>query len=151
MKMKVQGFRELDRALGEFSKVTGVNILRRAAVEALEPMRERAAALAPDDPATTQNDLKDNIAVGTRSRSRRAGRKINQVEAYMGPDADVPFVVSKGVYQEFGTRDHPPQSFMRPAWDGGKMQLIDDVRDRLATQVEKARQRAAKKALKRKG
>ena len=52
----------------------------------------------------------------------------------------------QGVWQEFGTVNHSPQPFMRPAWDGGKDKLLDGIADDFWTEIEKAAARQAKKA-----
>ncbi|WP_274875080.1 HK97-gp10 family putative phage morphogenesis protein [Sinorhizobium meliloti] len=41
--------------------------------------------------------------------------------------------------QEFGTSRHGPQPFARPAWDAGKNQVLDTIKDELAVQITKAR------------
>ena len=51
----------------------------------------------------------------------------------------------QGSLQEFGTKNHGPQPFMRPAWDAGKDQALDDVKTALGAEIEKAAQRAARK------
>lgn len=48
--------------------------------------------------------------------------------------------------QEFGTSRHGPQPFARPAWDAGKNQVLDTIKDELAVQITKAAQRLARKA-----
>jgi len=65
VKIKVEGLRELDAALGalaaEYGKTAGKAVLRRVADKALQPMAETARQLAPDDPATVGKDLKASI------------------------------------------------------------------------------------------
>ncbi|MBP7704198.1 MAG: hypothetical protein KA105_02795 [Caulobacter sp.] len=142
--IKVEGLADLDRALGELPKATALNVLRRVGVAALEPMRAEAARLAPDDPATSATDLKDNIVVTSR-RPRGRGRKESSVEVFMGPDASVPFVARKGVQQEFGNVNHGPQPFMRPSYEAEKRPTVTRVAESLGEEIEKARVRAAKR------
>src|SRR5690606_26025660 len=104
--------RELDAALGQMPKAAARGILRRAGIKALGPMAEKARQLAPDDPATSGNDLKASIKVGTQlnKRQRKLSRKRDDksfVEVYMGTGDPA------GVQQEFGNVNHGPQSFMR--------------------------------------
>jgi HK97 gp10 family phage protein len=153
--VKVEGLREVDAALGELGKATGRNVMRRVALARLEPMAEEARRLAPDDPNTRGRDLAKSIAVSTRllkvNQSRaaniraRAGRA--EVEAHMGPAGvggkNAP---PQGSLQEFGTKNHPPQPFMRPAWDGGKDALLEGIADDLWAEISKAAARQAKKA-----
>lgn len=140
MRVRVEGLRELDRALGELPKATGRNVLRRTGVKALEPMAEAARTQAPVE----FGDLKDSIAVSTRAPRRH--RRASTVEVYMGPGPH-----PQAITQEFGTFFHPAQPFMRPAWDGGKTELLESVKSDLAEEIGKAAQRLARKAARRGG
>jgi HK97 gp10 family phage protein len=133
--VRVEGLREIDAALGELGKATGRNVMRRAGIEALEPMAEAMRRNAPVE----DGSLKDSIAVTTK-RPKRA-RKTSEVEVYAGPGRH-----PQAIFQEFGTLNHAPQAFVRPAWDGGKLQLLDDVKTKLWEQISKAAARQARKA-----
>lgn len=144
--VRVEGLREIDAALGELGKATGRNVMRRVAIKRLEPMADVARRLAPVDDA----DLRDSIAVSTQLKGyakRLNKRSKSEVEAHMGPagtkSAKAP---PQGSLQEFGTLNHGPQPFMRPAWDGGKDALLDGIKDDFWTEIAKAAQRQAKKA-----
>ena len=149
VKVSVDGLREVDAALGELGKATGRNVMRRVAIARLEPMAEEARRLAPDDPDTDGNDLKTSIAVSTRLGKRQG--KLNrgsksEAEAHMGPAGPGGNVPPQGTQQEFGNKNHPPQPFMRPAWDGGQDALLEGIKDDLWAAIEKAAARQAKKA-----
>ena len=60
-----------------------------------------------------------------------------------GPGGNVP---PQGIQQEFGNRNHGPQPFMRPAWDGGQDALLEGIKDDLWAEIERAAARQAKKA-----
>lgn len=147
MKVKTEGFAELDRALGELGKATGRNVMRRAGVAALEPMAEEARSRAAQN--NWSGDLAASIDVSTKAAgyARRRGRKRNEVEVYMGPagkaGAKAP---PQGSQQEFGNRRHPPQPSMRPAWDAGKDRLLGDLEQSLGDEIMKAAERQARKA-----
>lgn len=144
------GFAELDAALGELKQSTGRAVLRRAGTKALTPMMEHAAALAPDDPKTPPTDLHTSFAISERQKSGRQQKftlSPDSITLYMGP--------TKGGYpealpQEFGWVEHgkhyPGKPYMRPAWDSGAEKLLDDVKDELTHEIEKAAARAAAKA-----
>lgn len=147
--VRVEGLKEIDAALGELGKATGRNVMRRVAVKRLEPMAEKARQLAPDDPATGGNDLKRSIAVSTQlsTKQRKLNRKSkSEAEAHMGPAGPGGKVPPQGIFQEFGTQKHGPQSFMRPVWDGGKDALLDGIKDDLWAEIDKAAARNARKA-----
>lgn len=134
MRVRIEGLRDLDRALGELPKATGRNVLRRVGRAALEPMAEHAAEQAPH----LFGDLRDSVQVSTK-RPRRH-RKASEVEVYMGP-SNVP----QAHLQEFGTQHHGPQPYMRPAWDRGKDGALGAVAGSLAEEIDKAAQRIARK------
>jgi len=147
--VKIDGLRELDRALGSLPKATAKGVLRRVGIKALQPMAEAARQMAPDDPATSGNDLKASITVGgpakLNTRQKRAERKAEGksfVTVYMGT-ADV-----AAVPQEFGTVNHGPQSFMRPAFGQEARGAIDIVAKELGAEIEKTAKRAAARAAK---
>jgi HK97 gp10 family phage protein len=146
--MRVDGLRELDAALGalaaEYGKASGKAVLRRVGIKALQPMAETARSLAPDDPATPDPDLESSITVGTKLNKTQAklARKDQDkalVTVYMGTN-DV-----AGVPQEFGTVNHGPQPFMRPAFDADKEGAVKIVAQELGPEIERTAARLAKR------
>jgi hypothetical protein len=144
------GFADLEQALEQFKPATGVNILRRAARKALEPMRAHAASLAPDDPKTPPLDLHTAIEISEKQKSgRQLGFTIspNSVTMYMGPTREG---YPEALPQEFGWmeggRFHPGQPYMAPAWDAGAERLLEDVATDLANEIDRTAARAAAKA-----
>lgn len=176
VRIKIGGLRELDSALGELSKATARNTLRRVLKRAGQPIADRASELAPDDPATGTPDLHTSIIVspkiknevgkaefaavmksgGTRAEAvsamrdarRAAGGEGSFAEMYIGPDAKQ----FHAHLQEFGTVHHAPQPFMRPAFEEKKGEALDIIKRDLKAEIDKsvtrARARAAKKARK---
>jgi HK97 gp10 family phage protein len=151
MNASVSGLRELDEALGDLTKSAAKGVLRRTGLKALQPVADAARAMAPDDPETGGNDLRNSIGVGTKLSRRQAGlakRAVrmggddNFVEVYAG----VPATAPQGAWQEFGTVNHGPQPFMRSAWDSNKDGVLNTVKTELASEIAKATQRAARKA-----
>ena len=148
--VKLTGFKELEAALEQMSKAVGKGVLRRAGIKALRPVAKVASGMAPDDPATSApKDLKTSIAVSSKVKVGRSALRLTEgksaVEVYMGPTKDG---YPQAILQEFGTIHHPPQAYMRPAWDSGKGKVLDDLKRELWSEVEKAAARAAKKAAK---
>lgn len=133
--VRVEGLREIDDALGKLGKATGRNVLRRVGIARLEPMAEAMRAKAPVD----AGDLKESIAVSTKNPRRN--RKQSMVEVHAGPGRH-----PQGHLREFGGDKHPPQPFVRPAWDGGKDELLDGIGADLWAEISKAAARQAKKA-----
>lgn len=144
---------QLDAALGEFRKATAKNILKRTGIDALEPVADEMRSLAPVQDGGEQ-DLKNSIAVTTKlnNRQKRLNRDPAVVEVYAGPTSPGGENPSPaGTQQEFGNEKHGPQAFARPAWDRQEGQVLERVSDGLAEQIDKATQRAQRRALKVKG
>lgn len=121
-------------------------MLRRVAKAALKPVEDAARSLAPDDPRTASPDLKTSIVTSTRltKRQAKAARKEGKssIEMYTGTKDKA------AVPQEFGTVNHGPQPFMRPAWDSNKDGVLKHVGEQLGSEIEKAAARLAKKRAK---
>ena len=147
-RVRVEGLRELERALAELPKATARNVLRRTITEAAQPLIADAKKLAPDRPGKPPNDLANSITISSRlnkqQRKESRGDPKSFVEMYVGPDVSVPN--AHGHWQEFGTVHHGPQPFMRPAWDANKNVVLHKIKDELGTQITKAAQRLARKA-----
>lgn len=146
--MRVDGLRALDAALGElaaeYGKASGKAVLRRVADKALQPMAETARSLAPDDPATSEHDLKASIVVGGKLNKRQArlARKDENkalVTRYMGTNDPA------GLQQEFGNVNHGPQAFMRPAFDSHAAGAVKIVATELGPEIERTAARLAKR------
>jgi hypothetical protein len=150
VKVSVEGLREVDAALGELGKATGRNVMRRVALVGLERIAEEARRLAPNNPDTGGNDLRESIAVSTKlgGYAKRLNRRSkSEAEAHMGPAGKGGTKAPpQGTQQEFGNQNHGPQPFMRPAWDGGKDALFQGIKEDLWTEISRAAARKAKKA-----
>lgn len=147
-KVSLEGFSDLDKALGEFTKATAKGVLRRVLLKAGQPMADTMKALAPDDPGTGGGDLKSSIGVSTKlsKRQARAHRKIFKndkasAEAFVGPGPD-----PAAWNQEFGNVNHGPQPFARPAWDQHQRETLEMIKSELAAEIEKTAKRMAKRA-----
>jgi len=142
--VRVEGLRELDQALGQLSKATGKNVLRRVGRKALEPVAEKARSLAPVD----EGDLRDSIGVGTklttrqRKLHRRAGDR-STVEVFAGAGG-----LPQATLREFGGDGSPAHPYLRPAWDSLKHRVLVSIKDMLGTEIEKSARRAARRAAK---
>lgn len=145
--MKAQGFRQMSAALGEFSKVTGRNVLRRAGVQAMEPVAGAMEGRAP----RRLGVLQTAIDVGTKTSAGREFRDSDTVEIYAGVSVIGGGMPPEAIQQEFGNENHGPQPYARPGWDAEKGQVLPRLAQSLGTELDKASARARRKALKAKG
>lgn len=173
-RVKVEGLKELDAALGELTKATARNVLRRTLLAAGEPMRAAAERNAPVDTGALQRSIKisskiDNRAGkpeyaatlragGTRAQAAQALRDARRAkgigesfaEVFIGPEKMGKRAGVKSIVQEFGSAKQAPQPYMRPAFDAEAGNVINRVKGDLSREIDKAvtraRARAAKKA-----
>jgi HK97 gp10 family phage protein len=137
--IRVDGLKELDEALQELPKATARNVLLRTLKEQGEPIRADGERNAPKD----KGGLKQSYTVGTKlsRRQKSQNKKESMVEVYIGPGP-----AAKGVQTEFGNAHQAAQPHLRPAFDGNVQRVLAGIRDDLAAQIEKARERLARKA-----
>jgi HK97 gp10 family phage protein len=145
--IKLEGFKELDRALGQLPKATAKNVLKRTLNKAADPIDQDASAAAP----VLTGGLQRSVITGTRlTRSQRTGgasltaggfrsASKNYVEVHVGTS------LSRGLFTEFGTFKDPPQAWFRGAWEQTKGQALDIIKSELGTEIERAAKRYAKK------
>lgn len=107
---------ELARTLLSLSPRLSTQLMNAALREGAEPMRSRAAELAPREPGAP--DLADNIVVSPVRQTAKNGTGVA-----MGPSKGFFY----GFFQEFGTARHGAQPFMRPAFDGTQRQVVGIV------------------------
>lgn len=160
--MRVEGLRELDKALAELPKSAAKATLRRVLKKAGKPIAIKAASLAPVDTANLALSIdyatrKPHDHEGGRQafgRVMRAGGSRDQAiaasraasannafaEAFVGPGRH-----PQAIMQEFGTVHHGPQPFMRPAWDATKGKALQIIIAELAGEIRKAATRLARK------
>lgn len=146
--VKLEGFADLERALNDLTVAAGRGVMRRALIKSAEPLVNLAIALAPDDPRTFEGDLSSSIAVSSKlgAAQRRAHKKMFQndaasVEVFAGAGQQ-----PQAHLQEFGTQQHGPQPFMRPAWLQTQGQVLDGLKKEMKSEIDKATVRAARKA-----
>lgn len=139
--VKFEGGAALDQALGELKESTAKNVLRRTGRAALEPFDAEWRARAPH----FTGHLEKSGGVGSRlTKSQRAEHERESfVEVFAGPGPN-----PQAVQQEFGNINHPPQPFMRPAWEAKKDEVLQSVADNLGAAIAASAKRAAARARK---
>lgn len=150
--LKLSGFKELDKKLGELSKSTGTRVLQRAGMAAMEPMRKRAETLAPDDVKTPAPDLHRGIVISKRANLGRAAADAmesgNRATIYVGPASDLPRY-ARAMVGEFGSYKMAPIPYMRPAFHQTGQQVLDTVAELIGAEIDKVVARAAARFAKR--
>lgn len=136
---KIEGLAELDEALSELPKATARNVLVRVLKAQGQTIKDTGEALAPKD----TGGLKASYTVSQKLSRRQKGlnKKESDVEVYIGPGPS-----AKAIQTEFGNAHQAAQPHLRPAFDGNVGKVLTGIKSELAEQIEKARQRIAKKA-----
>ncbi len=145
-KFRIEGLKELDKALGQLPRATGKNVLRRVARQALEPIIEVAKGLVHEQ----SGDLRGSLAVSPKLSHRQKtlhkrmfANERSSIEMFAGAGSH--HFVPQGVFEEFGTVKQSPHPFLRPAWDGGKMRVLNNIKRDLWTEIKTAAARVARK------
>jgi HK97 gp10 family phage protein len=171
--IRVDGLKELDKALGELTKATARNTLTRVLKMAGEPIRAAAQAGAPVDTGA----LRESIIVSTKkpvghsakdrafynamksgatrkqagmaARTAQKGADEAFAEAFVGPVRQrTKQAAIKTLVQEFGSETQPGTPYMRPAWDTQKMTALEIIKSELGKEIDKAVSRARARAMK---
>jgi HK97 gp10 family phage protein len=140
--IKIEGLSDLvDGLTNELPKATAANVQKRALKEAADPIEAFAKQAAP----VRTGKLRDKINISTKlsPRQKSSHKKESKYEIFVGPPS-----MARGIVAEFGSVKQSPHPFMRPAWDANKKTAFSKIGDILAREIEKARQRAARKAAK---
>lgn len=139
----LEGFSELDKALGQLPKATAKNVLRRTLIKAAKPVDDAASEAAP----FLTGGLQKSVITGSKlTRSQARGAFIQTSNYYA--EIHVGTSLGRGMFQEFGTFKDQPQPWFRPAWEGHKDQALSIIKVTLGEEIEKAAKRYAKKLAK---
>jgi hypothetical protein len=141
--IKVDGLKDLDRALGELPKTTAKATLRRVGIKALQPFDKAWRANASRYRLT--GALEESGGVGTKLTRRQAQQQKKSddksfVEVFAGPNNPA------AVPREFGTVDQAPVPVVRPAWDATMGETLQIVANELGAEIDKSAKRLARKA-----
>lgn len=165
MTVKTSGFKELDRALSLLPKTAGKAVLLRSLKIAAAPIQSHAQDLAP----VLTGELRESIIVtsklsnrvgkaefaavmkagGTKAEAgaalraaRSAAKGQSVANVFIGPSkAKSKKDGIKRYAQEFGTINHPPNAYLRPAWDAQSQRALQLARSSLAQEIMKAAKR----------
>lgn len=144
---RIIGGRELDRALAdELPKAVARNVMKRAAIDAMQPLEAAAKGFAPRD----DGDLADGITTQPVKAKRARGSvrydAASGVEVATGPTGRQEG--GNPSWQENGTVDMPAHPYMRPAADSEGANVIARIRAALVVQIDKSKARIAARAAK---
>ena len=156
VKMKVTGFRELEKALADLPRGTAKGVSSRAMKKELQPVADMANAFWPG----SSDDVFRITSRISRTQMGDSQMKFapNIVNMFVGAPGGR-FGTPQAHLIEFGTgpRYHKsgryvgqvsPTPMLQPAWDAHKHRILEGLGKRLWDEIEKTMARRAKKAAK---
>jgi len=124
----VEGLQDLLKSMDGLPLVLQKKLIAKSLRKAAEPIRERAAELAPDDPETPGSRIRDNMSISVTEQTATGA------VAKIGPSkAGYP-----GIYAELGTAHQTATPFLRPAYDEKEEEAFDILADTLGDGIEEA-------------
>lgn len=147
--VKVEGLDGILDALEEIPKIaTEKNVVRRALVDAAEPIRAKWADLAPYDATDQGLHLRDSVIVAEKTTSKQgdASAPPGGVTVFVGPDSKLPR--HHGIFMEFGTFKDQAQPSGRPAFDSKKYEALKLLGFFLWVHIDATAQRLSRRAAK---
>lgn len=142
IKMKVDGFKEIKKALDVLGKAATDSVLRSALRKAGRPVADTAALLAPKRTGGLASSI--DIRTTLTSRQKRfSPKQKGEVELFVGPSHPTG---AHGHLLEFGTSRMPAKPFLRPAWDTHKESVLKVLEKEIWNAIERVRRRLARKA-----
>lgn len=146
---KTEGFAELERALAEdLPKAVAKGALRRAAIAAMEPLREQMGALAPKETGQLARSMRTQPVKAQRAKGSVRFERQSGVQVQTGPAPASLIDRANAGFQEFGTVEMTANPYARPAAIEKAKAVIASVKIELTAQIAAAKQRIAKKLAK---
>lgn len=144
--VEVRGLRELGLALGALDKDIQTKVARAAVSAGAAVIKKLAKVKAPVSlpdlsPEVSPGYLRDSI-IARRQRKTNKTAEYAVTVRHKGPKAKLrkdgtnPYQI--GIFAEFGTVKQSPKPFMRPAFDQGKANALEQIQKRLKQRIEKA-------------
>lgn len=173
MKIKIEGLKQLDRALGELSKAQAKSTSKRVLKMVANDISDAAQGLAPRKTGRLKNSIGatfkapsnfdvGSIAYGKTMKSSggdakasvaamRSARRANPstfAQIFIGPGGSGKNRSLQAFFQEFGTVNHGPKPYMRPAFEAKKNQVLQMIFSSIGNEIQKTRKRVAVRAAK---
>lgn len=141
MKYKTEGFKDLEKSLGELKHTAARGVARKVLRKAAIPFKEAWADAMPEG----EGDLRENLSIGGRltrrqARAARNGAKKTEVLVHIGVSDPA------GQQTEFGNSRQSAQPHGRPTWEAWKMRVFETISNMLGQEVRRTVERARKRA-----
>jgi len=150
VKMKVTGFKDIERALAELPQGTAKGVARRAMKKELKPVKDTAEAFWPG--ATEAFKISSQIK-GSQRGDTVAKRGKSVLNMYVGSTEPHAHLIEFGTgprYTKSGAfrGSVAPEPMLQPAWDMNERTILKGLGERLWDEISKTVARRAKRAAK---
>lgn len=142
--VRMEGWRELDRALGELPKATARNTLQRALKKGAIHVQEVWQPLVP----VLSGHYRMSVIVGPSSKLTRSQKRDAKKEGKSFAEYHVGTNDPAGQQLEFGNVHMPPNPSGGPAWEATKDNVLSELGKDMWTEIEKSAARLARKQAK---
>ncbi|MCO7225773.1 HK97-gp10 family putative phage morphogenesis protein [Pleionea sp. CnH1-48] len=139
MDFKVDGLREIEKALLELEAKVSAKALRAAGRKAMKPVREDVINGAGFDPLATSKHMRDDIKMSARVAGRRSTKTALSVTVFPHKSHN-----HKAIAQEFGTERQSAKPFLRPALDNNASLVISIFTQEVRKAIEKINKKNGK-------
>jgi HK97 gp10 family phage protein len=139
---KLDGDKDLERALGELPKALARNALQRTLKRRAEPVRDVWQQTAP----VRTGHFEHSIIVGPSSKLTRRQKRDAKKEGKFFAEIHIGTSDPAGQQLEFGNSHMAANPSGRPAWDATKDGVLSGVGKDMGDEIEKTRARMAKRA-----
>jgi len=124
----VDGLQDLLKSMDGLPLVLQKKLIAKSLRKAAEPIRARAAELAPDDPETPGSRIEESMSISVTEQTATGAI------AKIGPSkAGFP-----GIMAELGTAHETARPFLRPAFDEKEDEAFEILADVLGDGIEEA-------------
>lgn len=142
--VRLEGFRELDHALGELPKATARNVLQRVLKKRAKPVQDAWQGKAP----VLTGHYSHSIIIGPSSKLTPRQKRDAKKEGKYFAEIHIGTSDPAGQQNEFGNVNMPANPSGRPAWDATKDGVLSGIAKDIGEEIEKAASRLARKAAK---
>lgn len=136
---RMEGFKELNDNLKRLEKLsTQKSVLRASLDEAAAPVVTDAQSRVPERTGRLRQAIQmRGVLSAAQRRAEKQVKSKTAVTRYLGVAGGKNGAPHGGLV-EFGTKNNPPRPFLRPAWEAGKLGVLERLGTIMWRRIEKS-------------
>lgn len=144
-RFKVEGLKELEKAMVSLGGKIGLKVLRSAGREAMKPVLESAKAGANEDTGSLRASLAINATKGKGKTAININVGAHRKKALKSQGGQVLTRTNqKAIAQEYGTKRQKAEPFLRPALQRNAARVLSIFKTSLAKKIDQEAKKLAK-------